>query len=51
MGMRKDTLSPWWFIACLPEVDLTQTFCICSGIGVRFGLVYRNVVMTYAKVF
>lgn len=47
--MRKATLSPWWFIACLFEVDLTLTICIFSGIGAKFGLVYRNVVMTYAK--
>lgn len=40
--MRKAVLSPWWFTACLPEVDLTQVFCVPIGIGVRFGFVFKE---------
>lgn len=49
--MRQATLSLLYFIASLSEVDQTQTFYIFSGMGAKFGLVYRNVAMTNAKVF
>lgn len=40
--MRKAILSPWWFTTCVPEADLTQAFCISSGIGARFGCVFKD---------